>query len=70
MSESQQADKEEYVEYRLRIPKPVHVKLQHLRIHYRYTGKYKVRTLNDVILIAINEFLKNHEKDLTSSSDP
>jgi len=68
LSENQQADKEEYVEYRLRIPKPVHAKLQHLKIHYKYIGKYKVRSLNDVILIAINEFLERHKKDLTSSA--
>ena len=70
MSENQQADKEDYVEYRARIPKDVHAKLNHLKIHYQYTGEYKVRSLNDIILMAINEFLKNHEKDLTSSSSP
>ena len=67
LSESQQADGEEYVEYRLRIPKAVHAKLQHLRVHYRYTGKYKVRSLNDVILIAISEFLERHKEDLESA---
>ncbi|MFP3287952.1 MAG: hypothetical protein RXP86_11885 [Acidilobus sp.] len=68
MNEDQQADKEEYVEYRLRIPKSVHAKLHYLKIYYQYIGKYKVRSLNDVILIAINEFLERHEEDLTSSA--
>ena len=67
MGKDQQADEEEYVEYRLRIPKAVHAKLQHLRIHYRYTGKYKVRSLNDVILMAISEFLERHKEDLESA---
>ena len=66
MGENKQADKEEYVEYRLRIPEPVHVKLQHLKIHYRHTRKYKVRSLNDIILIAVNEFLDRHKEDLAS----
>ena len=67
LNEDQQADKEDYVEYRLRIPKPVHAKLQYLKIRYQYTGKYKVRSLNDVILMAIKEFLERHEKDLASA---
>ena len=62
MSEDQQADKEDYVEYRVRIPKTVHAKLHYLKIYYQF------RSVNDVILMAINEFLKNREKDLSSSS--
>jgi len=62
LSEDQQADKEDYVEYRVRIPKTVHAKLHYLKIYYQF------RSVNDVILMAINEFLKNREKDLSSSS--
>jgi hypothetical protein len=69
LSEDQHADKEDYIEYRARIPKDVYVKLHHLRVHYRYTGKYKVRSVNDVILLAINEFLERHKEDLASSAD-
>jgi len=64
LSEDQQTDKEGFVEYRLRLPKTVHAKLHYLKIYYQF------RSVNDVILMAINEFLKNHEKDLTPSSDP
>ena len=70
MGENQQADKEEYVEYRARIPKVKYVKMQHLKIYYQYTGKYKVRSINDVLLMAIDEFLEKHEKELESSSTP
>ncbi|MCG2890258.1 MAG: hypothetical protein L7G97_05645 [Acidilobus sp.] len=70
MGENQQADKEEYVEYRARIPKDKYVKMQHLKIHYQYTGKYKVRSINDILLMAIDEFLERHEKELESSSAP
>lgn len=69
MSEDKQADREEYVEYRVRIPKPIYAKLHHLKAHYKYTGKYNVSTINDIILMAISEFLKRHKKDLTSSAD-
>ena len=69
MSEDPRADKEEYVEYRTRIPKAVYVKLHHLRVHYRYMGKYKVRSINDIILMAIKEFLERHKEDLASSTD-
>jgi len=62
LSENQQADKEEYVEYRLRIPKAVHAKLHYLKVQYQF------RSLNDIILMAINEFLKRHKKDLASSA--
>jgi hypothetical protein len=67
LGEDQQADKEEYVEYRARIPKDMYVKLHHLRAHYRYMGKYKVRSINDIILMAIDEFIKRHEEDLSSA---
>lgn len=67
MNEDQQTDKEKYVEYRTRIPKAMYVEMQHLKIHYQYTGKYKVRSLNDIILMAIKEFLERHKEDLTSS---
>jgi hypothetical protein len=63
----QRVGKKGYVEYRAHIPKDVYVKLHHLRAHYRYTGKYKVRSLNDIILMAIKEFLERHKEDLTSS---
>jgi hypothetical protein len=66
LDKDQQADKE-YVEYRARIPKDMYVKLHHLRAHYRYMGKYKVRSINDVILMAINEFLERHKEDLESA---
>jgi len=69
LGENQQTDKEKYVEYRARIPKVMYVEMQHLKIHYQYTGKYKVRSLNDIILMAIKEFLEKHEKDLESSTD-
>ncbi len=69
MDKDQQADKE-YVEYRARIPKDKYIKMHHLKIHYQYTGKYKVRSINDVLLMAIDEFIKTHEKDLESSSAP
>jgi hypothetical protein len=61
--------KKGYVEYRAHIPKDVYVKLHHLRAHYRYTGKYKVRSMNDIILMAIKEFLERHKEDLASSAD-
>jgi hypothetical protein len=67
LSEDQQA---EYVEYRARIPKDMYVEMQHLKIHYQYTGKYKVRSINDIILMAIKEFLEKHKKDLEPSSAP
>ena len=63
MSEDQQADKE-YVEYRARIPKDMYVEVQHLKIHYQYTRKYNVRSINDIILMAIKEFLDKHKKEL------
>ena len=64
MGENQQADKEEYVEYRAHIPKDMYVELQHLKIHYQYTGEYNVRSINDIILMAIREFLDKHKKEL------
>jgi hypothetical protein len=70
LGKDQHADEEEYVEYRARIPKVKYVKMQHLKIHYQYTGKYKVRSINDVLLMAIDEFLEKHEKELESSSAP
>ena len=69
MGENQQADKEEYVEYRAHIPKDMYVELQHLKIHFQYTGKYRVRSLNDIILMAIKEFLERHKEDLASSTN-
>ncbi|MFP3320829.1 MAG: hypothetical protein RXO24_09710, partial [Acidilobus sp.] len=67
LSEDQQA---EYVEYRARIPKDMYAKLHHLKIHYQYTRKYNVRSINDIILMAIKEFLEKHKKDLEPSSTP
>ena len=64
MGENQQADKEEYVEYRAHIPKDMYVELQHLKIHYQYTEEYDVRSVNDIILMAIKEFLDKHKKEL------
>jgi len=64
LGENQQADKEEYVEYRAHIPKDMYVELQHLKIHYQYTEEYDVRSVNDIILMAIKEFLDKHKKEL------
>ena len=64
MGKEQQADKEEYVEYRARIPKDMYAELQHLKIHYQYTGEYNVRSINDILLMAIREFLDKHKKEL------
>jgi len=64
LGKEQQADKEEYVEYRARIPKDMYVELQHLKIHYQYTGEYNVRSINDILLMAIKEFLDRHKKEL------
>jgi len=68
LSEDQQANKE-YVEYRARIPKVMYVEMQHLKIHYQYTGEYKVRSLNDIILMAIKEFLEKRKMELPRSDD-
>jgi hypothetical protein len=47
----------------------MYVELHHLKAHYRYMGKYKVRSINDVILMAINEFLERHKKELSRSAN-
>jgi hypothetical protein len=61
LGKNQQVDEEEYVEYRARIPKVMYVEMQHLKIHYQYTGEYNVRSINDIILMAIKEFLEKHK---------
>ena len=69
MGKNQQVDEEEYVEYRARIPKVMYVEMQHLKIHYQYTGEYNVRSINDIILMAIKEFLEKRKMELTRSDD-
>ena len=61
MGKNRQVDEEEYVEYRARIPKVMYVEMQHLKIHYQYMGEYNVRSINDIILMAIKEFLEKHK---------
>jgi hypothetical protein len=65
--ESQQGNTK-HVEYRAHIPEDIYVKLQHLKIYYHHTKKYDVRSVNDIILMAIIEFLEKHEDDLTASN--
>lgn len=56
-----------YLEYRVRIPEEMYVKLLQLKVVYR--NRYKVRSLNDVILMAVSEFLERHKEDLAPSAD-
>jgi len=39
----------------------MYVEMQHLKIHYQYMGEYNVRSINDIILMAIKEFLEKHK---------
>ena len=61
-------DNTKYVEYRAHIPEDIYVKLQHLKIYYHHTRKYDVRSVNDIILMAIIKFLEEHKDDLMSSN--
>jgi len=61
-------DNTKYVEYRAHIPEDIYVKLQHLKIYYHHTRKYDVRSVNDIILMAIIKFLEEHKDDLTASN--
>jgi len=61
-------DNTKHVEYRAHIPEDIYAKLQYLKIYYYHTKKYNVRSVNDIILMAIIEFLEKHEDDLTASN--
>ena len=66
-AEESQGGGKGYIEYRARIPQKMYVKLLLLKVVYR--NRYHVKSVNDVILMAVSEFLERHEKDLPPSAD-